>query len=76
MSACETATRNAVDMPSTYRQIAAKEEPGQTPAMTYFVIDYFTTAPNSERIRERVHCSYMRDTGKATPHVISSKTAN
>ena len=75
MSACESVTRSAVEMPSTFRKITAREEPGQTPAMTYFVVDYYTTAMDGKRMRERVHCSYMRDTEKATPRVISSEPA-
>jgi hypothetical protein len=75
MSACEEATRAALPLPASYQKIAAEEEPGETPAMTYFVIDYFATAPSGQRVREQVHCSYMRDTGEAVPHRIASTPA-
>ena len=75
MSACERATRTTLPAQSKYQQIAAKEQPGETPAMTYWVIDYFVTAPSGARRREQVHCSYMRDTGEAEPHRIASTPA-
>lgn len=71
-SACERAAKAALPAQSKYQQITAKEEPGETPAMSYWVIDYFVTAPDGSRQRERVHCSYMRDTGEAKPHRIAS----
>lgn len=75
MGECERATRTALPAQSKYQQIAAKEEPGETPAMTYWVIDYFVTTPNGVRRQERVHCSYMRDTGEAEPRRIASTPA-
>ena len=71
-SACERAAKAALPAQSKYQQITTKEEPGETPAMTYWVIDYFVTAPGGSRRRERVHCSYMRDTGEAELHRIAS----
>lgn len=75
MSACERATKAALPLQSKYQEIAAREEPGETPAMTYYVIDYFVTAPSGKRMREQVHCSYWRDTGEAEPHRTSSGPA-
>jgi len=74
-SACERATRATLSAGSEYQKIAAKEEPGETPVMTYWVIDYFVTAPNGARRRETVHCSYVYDTGEAIPHRIASTPA-
>lgn len=74
-SACEQATRDALPSGTRYEQLAVREEPGETPAMTYFVIDYIATRPDGGPVRESVHCAYMRDTGEATPHLILSEPA-
>jgi len=73
LSACEQATQSALAPDVSYQQVGAEEEPGVTPAMTYYVIDYIVTDRRGTRLRERVHCSYMRDTGEAVPHLILSE---
>lgn len=70
---CEKAAKAISANPSTYRTIRVAEDPGQTRAMTYYIIDYLVKDSNGKEIRERVHCSYMRDTGVTTPHRISSE---
>ena len=75
-SACKKVTQAALTKQSGYQEIATREEPGETPAMTYYVIDYIVTATGGRRLREQVHCSYMRDTGEAVPHRVSSAPAN
>lgn len=76
MSECEKATRAALPSASVYERARAVEEPGETPAMTYFVIDYFVTDRNGQRTLEQVHCAYMRDFGEATVHRITSTPAD
>jgi len=75
MSACEQATRAGLPPQSKYQRIAAKEEPGETTAMTYYVIDYFVTGASGKRLREQVYCAYWRDSGEAEPHRITSAPA-
>ena len=58
MSDCEKATRDALANPESYQKIAGKEDPGLTPAMTYYVIDYMATDAKGQRKREQVYCSY------------------
>lgn len=72
ISDCEEATQAAFPAQSNYQKITTQEDPGETPAMTYYVIDYFVTAPSGQRLREQVHCSYMRDTSEAIPHRVLS----
>lgn len=74
-SACDQATRNALAPGSTYKRLAITEDSGQTPAMTYYVVDYLVTDTRGARRQEQVHCAYMRDTAEATPHLISSRPA-
>jgi hypothetical protein len=73
MSDCERATRNALANPESYQKIAAKEDPGLTPAMTYYVIDYMATDAKGRRVREQVYCSYWGERGEvAGSRLVSS----
>ncbi len=67
---------DALPLQSRYHLIEAREDPGETPAMTYYDIEYEVTLPSGERRRERVYCAYMRDTGEATPRQIPLSSQN
>jgi hypothetical protein len=72
-SACEEAIRKTLPIPNSYELVTAVEEPGETPAMTYYVIEY-TTSRNGRRMRETVHCSYQPDFNEAVPNLLSAKS--
>ncbi len=70
---CEKAIRGALANPDSYRKIAAMEDPGLTPAMTYYVIDYLATDAKGQRKREQVYCSYWGEYEKvAGKRLVSS----
>ena len=66
ISDCEKATRDALANPESYERIAAKEDPGLTPAMTYYEIDYTARDARGRRMREQVYCSYWGEYGKVS----------
>jgi len=70
--ACEEAIKGKLAQPDSYEKISVTHEPGETPAMTYYVIDYYTRGPDGLKVRERVHCSYMPDFDEAAPHLLQS----
>lgn len=58
--------------PDSYEEISVTHEPGKTPAMTYYIIDYQMRSSAGQKVRERVHCSYMPDFDEAVPHLVQS----
>jgi hypothetical protein len=64
MADCEKAARDALANPASYQRVAAREDPGLTPAMTYYEIDYIATDAKGQRKREQVYCSYWGERGE------------
>lgn len=62
---CEREARSALPENTGYQRISAREEPGETPAMTYWIIDYLVTDPGGSQRLGNVHCAYMRDLDEA-----------
>ncbi|MGC6329188.1 hypothetical protein [Rhizorhabdus sp. FW153] len=61
LAECEREARSTLPEQAGYQRISAREEPGETPAMTYWIIEYLVTDPGGAQRREYVHCAYMRD---------------
>jgi hypothetical protein len=62
---CERKARSVLPERAGYLRISAREEPGETPAMTYWIIAYLVTDPDGSQRHEYVHCAYMRDLEEA-----------
>jgi len=76
LAECERKAGSVLPERAGYRRISAREEPGETPAMTYWIIEYIVTDPGGAQRREYVHCAYMRDLEEAEVQRIAPPRAH